>query len=111
MCSDKRQPQKVVEARSETCVFLHEGGFSSHETVVRSRTVLGQAQTPRRRLLPFAAFALAVMAAPAVSGANPSHSVTTLRAHDAAIVAKSRAAVLGLYSLDRQLASANARVD
>ena len=110
MCSDKRQPQKVLEVRSETCVFLHEGGFSCNETVVRSRTVLGQAQTPRRRLLPFAAFALAVLVAPAVSGANPSHSVSSLRARDAAIVAKSRAAVLGLYSLDQQLASANARV-
>jgi peptidoglycan DL-endopeptidase CwlO len=73
--------------------------------------VLGQAHTPRRRLLPFAAFALAVMVAPAVSGANPSHSVSSLRARDAAIVAKSRAAVLGLYSLDRQLAAANGRVD
>jgi peptidoglycan DL-endopeptidase CwlO len=111
MGSDKRQPQKVLEVRSETCVFLHEGGFSCRRNMVRSRTVLGQAHTPRRRLLPFAAFALAVLAAPAVSGANPSHRVSTLRARDAAIVAKSRAAVLGLYSLDRQLASANARVD
>jgi 3D (Asp-Asp-Asp) domain-containing protein len=72
--------------------------------------VLGQAHTPRRRLLPFAAIALAVMIVPAVSGANPSHSVSSLRARDAAIAAKSRAAVLGLYSLDRQLAAANARV-
>jgi 3D (Asp-Asp-Asp) domain-containing protein len=111
MCSDKRQPQKVVEARSETCVFLHEGRFSSLEAVVRSATVLGQAHTPRRRLLPFAAFALAVMTAPAVSGANPSHSVSSLRARDAAIVAKSRAEVLGLYSLDQRLTSANARVE
>jgi cystine transport system substrate-binding protein len=72
--------------------------------------VLGQAHTPRRRLLPFAAIALAVMIVPAVSGANPSHSVSSLRAHDAAIAAKSRAAVLSLYSLDQRLASANAHV-
>jgi cystine transport system substrate-binding protein len=102
--------QKVAEAQPETCVFLHEERLSSPKTVVRSRTVLAQAQTPRRRLLPFAAFALAVLVAPAVSGAIPSHSVSSLRARDAAIVAKSRAAVLGLYSLDRQLASANARI-
>lgn len=72
--------------------------------------VLGQAHTPRRRLLPFAAFALAVLIAPAVGGANPSHSVSTLRARDAAIAAESRSAVLGLYALDQQLGSANARV-
>jgi 3D (Asp-Asp-Asp) domain-containing protein len=72
--------------------------------------VLGQAHTPRRRLLPFAALALAVLVAPAVSGANPSHSVSTLRARDAVIAAKSRAAVLDLYALDEQLTSANARV-
>ena len=52
--------------------------------------MLGQAHTPRRRLLPFAAVALAVLIAPAVGGANPSHSVSSLRAHDAAIAAKSR---------------------
>ena len=72
--------------------------------------MLGQAHTPRRRLLPFVALALAVLVAPAVSGANPSHSVSTLRARDAAIAARSRAAVLGLYALDEQLGSANARV-
>ena len=72
--------------------------------------MLGQAHTPRRRLLPFVAVALAVLVAPAVGGANPSQSVASLRAHDAAIAAKSRAAVLGLYSLDQQLANANARL-
>lgn len=65
---------------------------------------------PRRRLLPFVAIALAVLAVPAVGGANPSHSVASLRARDAAIAAKSRAAVLGLYSLDEQLATANTRL-
>jgi 3D (Asp-Asp-Asp) domain-containing protein len=72
--------------------------------------VLGQAHTPQRRLLPVAAFALAVLIAPAVGGANPAHSVSSLRAHDAAIAAKARSSVLGLYSLDQQLAAANAHL-
>jgi len=78
--------------------------------MVRSATVLGQAHTPRRRLLPFAAVALVVLAAPAASGAITSHGVAGLRAHDAALAAKSRSAVLGLYSLDEQLASAQSRL-
>jgi 3D (Asp-Asp-Asp) domain-containing protein/peptidoglycan hydrolase CwlO-like protein len=72
--------------------------------------VLGQAHTPRRRLWPFVAFALVVLTAPAVSGANPSHSVSALRAQDAAIVAQSRSAVLGLYALDQRLAGARAQL-
>jgi cystine transport system substrate-binding protein len=60
--------------------------------------------------LPFAAIALAVMAAPAVGGANPSHSVSSLRAQDAAIAARSRSAVLGLYALDQRLAAADAQL-
>src|SRR5262245_14449926 len=48
---------------------------------------------------------------PAVSGAISSHSPSALRARDAALAAKSRAAVLGLYSLDQQLAAAEARLD
>jgi 3D (Asp-Asp-Asp) domain-containing protein len=78
--------------------------------MVRSASVLGQAHTPRRRLLPLAAVALAVLAAPAVSGAITSHGVVGLRAHDAALAAKSRSAVLGLYSLDQQLAAAQSRL-
>src|SRR3954451_8837457 len=78
--------------------------------MVRSATVLGQAHTPRRRLLPFAAVALVVLAAPAASGAITSHGVAGLRADDAALAAKSRSAVLGLYSLDEQLASAQSRL-
>jgi peptidoglycan DL-endopeptidase CwlO len=72
--------------------------------------VLGQAHTPRRRLIPLAALALAVLASPALGGANPSHSAATLRAQDAAIAAKSRAAVLGLYSLDQRLGSARTKL-
>jgi 3D (Asp-Asp-Asp) domain-containing protein len=69
--------------------------------------VLRLAHRPRRRrLLPSVAIALAVLAAPAVGGANPSHSVASLRARDAAIAAQSRAAVLGLYALDSRLAAA-----
>jgi 3D (Asp-Asp-Asp) domain-containing protein len=60
--------------------------------------------------LPFAAVALAVLSAPAVSGAIPSHGTAALRAHDAALAAKSRAAVLGLYSIDQHLASAQTQL-
>ncbi|MFL5953051.1 MAG: 3D domain-containing protein [Gaiellaceae bacterium] len=72
--------------------------------------MLGQAHTPRRRLLPFAAVALVVLATPAVSGAIPSHGSAALRAHDAALAAKSRAAVLDLYSIDQHLAAAQSRL-
>ena len=54
--------------------------------------------------------ALAVLAAPAVSGAIPSHSAVGLRAHDAALAAKSRSAVLDLYSLEQRLSSAQSRL-
>lgn len=51
------------------------------------------------------------MTAPAVGGASPSHSsISTLRARDAAIAARSRSAVLGLYALDRRLSRADARL-
>jgi cystine transport system substrate-binding protein len=64
----------------------------------------------RQRLLPLIVIALAVLAAPAVSGAITSHSVSALRAHDAALAAKSRAAVLDLYSLDQHLAGAQSKL-
>jgi 3D (Asp-Asp-Asp) domain-containing protein len=70
-------------------------------TVVGSAPVLGQAHTPRRRLLPFVAIAVLVLAAPAVSGADGSRTAA-LRAHDVQLAAKTRAAVLGLYALDQQ---------
>ena len=72
--------------------------------------MLGQAHPLRRRLLPSVAIALAVLVAPAVGGANPSHGVASLRARDAQIAAKSRAAVLGLYSLDQQLAASRTQL-
>jgi 3D (Asp-Asp-Asp) domain-containing protein len=83
--------------------------MSFSRTVVRSASVLGQAHTPRRRFLPFAAIALLMLAGPAVSGADPSQTAS-LRARDAQLAQKSRAAVLGLYSLDQQLGSAQARL-
>ena len=51
-----------------------------------------------------------MLIAPAVGGANPAQSTASLRAQDAAIVAKSRAAVLGLYSLDQQLSVAQSKL-
>jgi 3D (Asp-Asp-Asp) domain-containing protein len=72
--------------------------------------VLGQAHTPRQRLSLLAVLALAVLVAPAVSGAIPSHGTAALRARDAALAAKSRAATLELYSLDEQLAKAESRL-
>jgi 3D (Asp-Asp-Asp) domain-containing protein len=71
--------------------------------------VLGQAHTPRRRFLPFAAIAILVLAAAAVSGAGASPTAT-LHARDAQLAAKSRAAVLGLYSLDQQLGAARSQL-
>lgn len=84
--------------------------MSFRRTVVRSAFVLGQAHTPRRRFLPFVAIALLMLAAPAVGGADPSQNASSLRARDAQLVAKSRAAVLGLYSLDQQFGAAQARL-
>jgi cystine transport system substrate-binding protein len=59
--------------------------------------------------LPFAAIAVLVLTASAVSGADASQT-STLRAQDAQLAAKSRAAVLGLYSLDQQLGAAQVRL-
>jgi peptidoglycan DL-endopeptidase CwlO len=72
--------------------------------------VLGQAHTPRQRFSLLSVIALAVLTAPAVSGAIPSHGASALRAHDAALAARSRAAVLDLYSLDQKLAVARSRL-
>jgi 3D (Asp-Asp-Asp) domain-containing protein len=54
--------------------------------------------------------ALVVLSIPAVGSAIPSHTASSLRARDAAIAAKSRSAVLGLYALDERLATARARL-
>ncbi len=56
------------------------------------------------------AAAAAVLAAPAVSGAGPAPPASSLHAQDAALAAKKRSAVLGLYALDAQLAAARTRL-
>lgn len=73
--------------------------------------MLGQAHTPRRRLVALAVLALSCLAIPAIGGANPSQDAQALRALDAQLAAKQRSAVLGVYALDRQLAGAAARLD
>jgi 3D (Asp-Asp-Asp) domain-containing protein len=93
----------------ETSTIRRSDRMSFTQTVVRSALVLGQAHTPRRRFLPFAAIALLMLAAPAVGGADPSRTAT-LHTRDALLAAKSRTAVLGLYSLDQQLGATQARL-
>ena len=51
-----------------------------------------------------------MLAVPAVGGADPSPTASSLRAHDAQLAAKSRAAVLDLYSLDQHFGAARARL-
>ena len=73
--------------------------------------MLGQAHTPRRRLLPFAAFALVVLAAPALGLAGSTQSASTLRAQNLQLEAKKRAAVLELYSLEEQLSTTQSHIE
>jgi 3D (Asp-Asp-Asp) domain-containing protein len=61
-------------------------------------------------MFPLALVVLAMLVAPSVGGANPSQSTASLRAQDAAIISKSRAAVLGLYSLDQQFSVAQSKL-
>ena len=61
-------------------------------------------------MISFVVIAVVVLIAPSVGGANPSQTTASLRAHDAAIVAKSRAAVLDLYSLDQRRAVAQSKL-
>ena len=100
--------------KSQTCAklvhFCTKYGSPASATVVRSLFVLGQAHTPLRRMLSFALIAVAVLIAPSVVGANPSQQHGVAAGEDAAIVAQSRAAVLGLYSLDRQLSLAQSKL-
>jgi cystine transport system substrate-binding protein len=72
--------------------------------------VLGQAQTPRRRLLGIAAIAFVVLAVPAVGGADPTMSAETLRREDASLAAQSHTALLSLYSLEARLGTARTRL-
>ena len=93
----------------ETCSILHEPRKFLPRTCGTVLAVLGQAHTPRRRLLPLAALAV-VLAVPAVGIANPSHSAATLQSRNAVIEAKKREAILGLYSLDQKLAVAQSQL-
>jgi 3D (Asp-Asp-Asp) domain-containing protein len=72
--------------------------------------VLGQAQTPHRRLLGIAAIAFVVLAVPAVGGADPTMSTDTLRREDASLAAQSHTALLSLYSLEARLGAARSRL-
>jgi cystine transport system substrate-binding protein len=60
--------------------------------------------------LPLVALASAVLVAPAFGGANVTHHIASLRAHDTQIEARSRSAALSLYALDHRLAVANAQL-
>lgn len=61
-------------------------------------------------MLAFAVTALAVLAAPTLGLAGSTQSPSTLRAENAQLEARSRSAVLDLYSLDRRLVVAHAHV-
>jgi 3D (Asp-Asp-Asp) domain-containing protein/peptidoglycan hydrolase CwlO-like protein len=78
--------------------------------VVRSRPVPGQAHWPTRRLFAAAAFVFAVLAIPALGVADSGRSIPSLQGQAAALAAKTRSATLGLYALDHQLATAEARL-
>ena len=72
--------------------------------------MLGQAHTPRRRLLPSAAIALAVLVAPAVGGASGANRSASLHVREHALASKARAAVLDLYSLDARLSTGRSQL-
>jgi 3D (Asp-Asp-Asp) domain-containing protein len=72
--------------------------------------VLGQAHTPRRRLLSLGALAVLVLAAPALGLAGGGQSAASLRGQNARLEARSRSAVLELYSLDQRLVNAQSRL-
>src|SRR4029079_9506531 len=76
----------------------------------RLQAVLGQAHAPWRRLLGISLAAFGVLALPAVSDADPSRSAASLRAENATLAARSRAATLDLYALESRLAAARTRL-
>jgi 3D (Asp-Asp-Asp) domain-containing protein len=65
---------------------------------------------PRRRLLALVAIGVVVLAVPALGLAGGGQSAASLRAQNAHLAGRSRAAVLQLYSLDQRLASAQTRL-
>jgi 3D (Asp-Asp-Asp) domain-containing protein len=72
--------------------------------------VLGQAHSPWRRLLSISIAASCVLAAPAVSGADPTRSTSGLESENVSLESQSRSAVLSLYALDSRLAAARSRL-
>jgi 3D (Asp-Asp-Asp) domain-containing protein len=94
----------------ENYVFLHEVQPLRRSPCGTVRAVLGQAHTPRRRMLPFAAFALVVLAAPALGLAGATQSASSLRAQNAHLASQKRAAVLELYALEQSLATTESRL-
>ena len=72
--------------------------------------VLGQAHPPLARLLGIAVAGLLVVVLPAVAAQNPTKSATGLRLENVQLEAKSRSAVLAIYSLDARLAASRARL-
>jgi 3D (Asp-Asp-Asp) domain-containing protein len=78
--------------------------------VVRSPTLLGQVHRSRWGLLGIVAAGFCLLALPAISAARRSPTVTQLRADDQNLAAKSRSAILNLYSLDARLSTAQTRL-
>jgi 3D (Asp-Asp-Asp) domain-containing protein/peptidoglycan hydrolase CwlO-like protein len=70
----------------------------------------GRANKPSWRLLGVAAASVVVLVLPPSSGADRSHAIGQLRVENANLAAKTRSAVLGLYSLDVRLDSARAEL-
>jgi 3D (Asp-Asp-Asp) domain-containing protein/peptidoglycan hydrolase CwlO-like protein len=66
----------------------------------------GRADKPSWRLLGVAAASVVVLVLPPSSGADRAHALGQLRAENADLAAKTRSAVLDLYSLDVRLGSA-----
>jgi len=78
--------------------------------VVRSRAVPGQAHPAKLRLLGIAGAAALVVVLPALASPNPLRSAAALQTRNAGLEAKSRSAVLNLYSLDARIGGADARL-
>jgi 3D (Asp-Asp-Asp) domain-containing protein/peptidoglycan hydrolase CwlO-like protein len=70
----------------------------------------GRADKPSWRLLGVAAASVVVLVLPPRSGADRSHALGQLRAENADLTARTRSAVLDLYSLDVRLDSARAEL-
>jgi 3D (Asp-Asp-Asp) domain-containing protein/peptidoglycan hydrolase CwlO-like protein len=72
--------------------------------------VLGQAHPPLARLCGVVAAAFLVLVVPATGRPGPVESAAALRAQNVELAAKSRSALLDLYSLDARLAGARSRL-